>query len=78
MARTASSKIQKVDIPILETYVEDYRTASRKERRKIITDAHREIKKTSPGMAPLLSASLRKVNYYLLATLNASQLMVNS
>jgi len=51
---------------ILQTFVEEYRDADKKARRKIIKKALKEVQEDTPNMHPLTKASMQKVNGFML------------
>jgi hypothetical protein len=51
---------------ILLTFVEEYRDADKKERKKIINKAWKEVLEDTPDLAPLTKISIKKVNGFML------------
>ena len=51
---------------ILLTFVEEYRDANKKERRKISNKAYKEVLEDTPNFAPLTKIIIKKVNGFML------------
>ena len=61
-----NATLQQSHKEILQTFLEEYRDASKKERRRIVKKAWEEVQADSPNMAPLTKLSMKKVNGFML------------